>query len=422
MKTKLPFLLLCIGLFLTACMQKEKTCVIKGTVINRPQSTQLRLVKAFVDFRSKSAVLIPIVDGSFRHEIKYRDVEGYTLVFEDEHKQGNMRPITFFTSEDSITMELYPMQEFEKNTIDGGEENRQFAQYEKKKMGEYMERTQPIQDSMRHLREAGKYHSQIMKDLFVKLENTEQQDEKYKMYGQINELYKSGEGLTPEANELKAQRSAVFKDIQNKELDYLSKNGSISAYHTLIMAITQSSYSPDMYDFEKLSSLQKKYAAKYKYHPYTRYSNEVLWRFANMKPGGKFFDFTLPDLNGNEYTLSEEIKGKYAFIDIWAPWCGPCIAKGRKMKPVYESYKDKGFTVVGVASKYRELADVEKRLEEDQYQWITLIDQPERDSRIKEHYGTEMAGGGCILVDKEGKVVLVNPTVEEVEKVLATNL
>jgi hypothetical protein len=33
-----------------------------------------------------------------------------------------------------------------------------------------------------------------------------------------------------------------------------------------------------------------------------------------------------------------------------------------------------------------------------------------------------MAGGGCVLVDKAGKIVLVNPSVEEVAKVLEANL
>lgn len=180
--------------------------------------------------------------------------------------------------------------------------------------------------------------------------------------------------------------------------------------------------SPEIFNFDGLSALQKKYAAKFKNHPYTNYSDEVSWRFANMKPGGDFFDFKLPDLNGKKHSLSDEIKGKYAFIDIWAPWCGPCIAKSCEMKALFEDYKNKNFTVIGIASKYQEISDIEKLLEKDKYPWITLIDKPELDSRINEHYGIEMAGGGCVLVDKAGKIVLVNPSVEEVEKVLEINL
>jgi len=422
MKSKITLLVICFGLIISACTQKEKTCVITGKVINRPQSTHLRLSKSFVDLRSKTAVLIPIVDNTFTHEIKFKDIEAFSLVFEDEFIKGAMRPITFFATNDTVSMTLFPVEEYEKNSINGGIENQQFIEHEKKKMDEIIDKTKPINDSLHALQRTNKFHSQIMKDLFEKLKNTEKQEDKFKMYNQINELYKSREGLSPAARKLSAQNDSIMKIIQDKELEFIRNNISISTYYSLIQAILNTEYFPDIFNFDELNVLQVRYAAKFKNHPYTNYSNEVLWRFANMKPGGNYYDVTLPDLNGKEYKLSEEIKGKYAFIDIWAPWCGPCISKSREMKPVFEEYKNKDFTVIGIASKYQEVSDVEKLLEKDKYPWITLIDKPELDSRINEHYGIEMAGGGCVLVDKAGKIVLVNPSVEEVKKVLEANL
>lgn len=409
-------------MIISACTQKEKTCIISGKVINRPQSTELRLSKSFVDFRSQSAVIIPIKDSTFKYEFNFKDVEAYTLVFEDENIQGRMRPITFFTTDGTITMELNPMEEYKKNVISGGKLNQEFNEYQKKKIEDSMEKTKPIHDSMEVLRATDNYNSQLMKDLLEKLENTEKQEDKFKMYTQINELYQSGEGLSPAAKKLNAQSDSINKILQDKELEYITENISIPSYFTLIQAILDTEYFPEIFDFDKLNALQKIYAAKFKNHPYTQYSTEVLWRFTNMKPGGNFYDFTLPDLEGKEHILSNEIKEKYAFIDIWAPWCGPCIAKSREMKVVYDTYKDEGFTVVGVASKYEKVENVVNLLEKDKYPWITLIDKPELNSRINEHYGIEMAGGGCILVDNSGKIVLVNPTVEDVQNVLETNL
>jgi hypothetical protein len=43
-------------------------------------------------------------------------------------------------------------------------------------------------------------------------------------------------------------------------------------------------------------------------------------------------------------------------------------------------------------------------------------------NRINQHYGNEMAGGGCVLVDNNGKIVLVNPSVDDVKRALETNL
>lgn len=422
MKVKILLILFCLSVFLTACTQKERTCVITGKVINRPQSTQLRLTKAFVDYRSQSAVLIPIKDSTFKYEFNFKDIEAYKLVFQDEYTQGSMRPTTFFATKGTINMELFPMEENKKNIISGGKENNEFLEYQKINNDEIDKKTKPITDRLKVLQANDAYESQIMKDLYKKLENTEKKEDKFKMYIQIDELYRSGEGLSPAAKKLDAQYDSLRKIIQDKENEFIKESITIPNYYTLIQSLLNSEDSPKIFDLDELSALQKKYAAKFKNHPFTNYSNEVSWRLANMKPGGDFFDFKLPDLNGKEHTLSEEIKGKFAFIDIWAPWCGPCIAKSREMKPLFENYKDKDFTVIGVASKYQEIADVEKLLEKDKYPWITLIDKPELDSRIIEYYGIEMAGGGCVLVDKAGKIVLVNPSVEEVAKVLEANL
>jgi thiol-disulfide isomerase/thioredoxin len=422
MKIRILLILFCTSVLLSSCTQEEEKCIITGKVINRPQSTHLRLTKAFVDFRSQSAVLIPIKDSTFNYEFNFKDIEAYNLVFQDEFIQGNMRPITFFTTNGTINMELYPMEENKKNIIAGGKENNEFLEYQKKKNDEIDKKTKPIIDSIKVLQANDEYQSQIMKDLNKKLENAENKEDKYKMYTQINELYQSGEGLSTAAKKLNNQNDSLMKVIQDKEVEFIKENTTIPNYYILIQAILSTEYSPQIFDFDELSAIQKEYAAKFKNHPYTLYSNEVLWRLVNLKPGGDFFDFKLPDLNGKEHSLSEEIKGKYAFIDIWAPWCGPCIAKSREMKPLFEDYKNKDFTVIGVASKYQEISDMEILLEKDNYPWITLIDKPELDSRINEHYGIEMAGGGCFLVDKAGKIVLVNPSVEEVKKVLETNL
>ncbi len=422
MKIKIYLFILGISLLISACTQKENTCIITGKVINRPQSTELRLTKSFVDFRSQSAIQIPIKDSSFYYELHFKDIEAYTLVFDDEFIQGAMRPITFFATDGTINMELYPMNEYKKNIISGGKENSDFIEYQKNKMDEMGELTKPIQDSMRILQANDNYNSQEMKDLLERLKNTEKQEDKFKMYTEINEMYQSGEGLSIAARKLNAQYDSISKLFQDREVEYLRNNVTIPSYYMLIQAIIYTKDFPKIFELEPLRNLQKVFSSKFKNHSYTEYSNEILWRIANLKPGGEFFDFTLPDTIGTEHTLSKEISGKFAFIDIWAPWCGPCIAKSREMKPIYDTYKDKGFTVVGVASKYEEFENVLNLLKKDKYPWITLVDKPELDSRINEHYGIEMAGGGCVLVDNSGKIVLVNPTVEDVQKVLETNL
>ena len=51
-----------------------------------------------------------------------------------------------------------------------------------------------------------------------------------------------------------------------------------------------------------------------------------------------------------------------------AKWCGPCRRHSMAMIPIYEKYKDKGFTVLAIAAE-RRAEDMQKAVEQDGYPW-----------------------------------------------------
>ncbi len=76
------------------------------------------------------------------------------------------------------------------------------------------------------------------------------------------------------------------------------------------------------------------------------------------------YDFTLPDINGKPVTLSK-IKGMI-ILDFWATWCGPCKAEIPYLQKLYDKYKDKGLTVIGVTSEsLNKLTDFRKQMQDN---------------------------------------------------------
>ena len=48
-------------------------------------------------------------------------------------------------------------------------------------------------------------------------------------------------------------------------------------------------------------------------------------------------------------TKLEDLRGKYVYIDVWATWCGPCIAEIPHMKKVEEAFHGKNIEFVGIS-------------------------------------------------------------------------
>lgn len=141
----------------------------------------------------------------------------------------------------------------------------------------------------------------------------------------------------------------------------------------------------------------------------------------SLRPGKPAPDFSAPSLDGSRHSLSELIEGKIAVLDCWASWCAPCRRHSIELITVYEKYKDKGFTVVGVAREYETLDDMKEAIESDGYPWIQLYDLDGAEG-VWPLYGLSGAGGGIFLIDRDGKIVRHVVEIKEVEEYLEENL
>lgn len=66
------------------------------------------------------------------------------------------------------------------------------------------------------------------------------------------------------------------------------------------------------------------------------------------RAGGVAADFTYPDVNGKNVSLSD-FKGKVVLIDVWATWCGPCKQEIPHLKKLEEEMKGTDVVFLGVS-------------------------------------------------------------------------
>ncbi|WP_341325453.1 redoxin domain-containing protein [Methylotuvimicrobium sp. KM2] len=64
-------------------------------------------------------------------------------------------------------------------------------------------------------------------------------------------------------------------------------------------------------------------------------------------------DYRLPDLNGNERSLSEW-RGKITIVNFWATWCPPCREEIPEFVALQQEYQDRGLQFVGIAIETKE--------------------------------------------------------------------
>lgn len=97
-------------------------------------------------------------------------------------------------------------------------------------------------------------------------------------------------------------------------------------------------------------------------------------RAKQVKNGDPFpSDPTIIARDGSKTKLSEVIKGKVAYIDFWATWCGPCCREIPFMEKVYDRFKNNDRIVFVSVSQDDDCAAWENKIDRDQPQWPNFI-------------------------------------------------
>lgn len=112
-------------------------------------------------------------------------------------------------------------------------------------------------------------------------------------------------------------------------------------------------------------------------------------------------NWTLKDINGEHFTLSENLGEGPTLLLFWSTWCRPCKQEMKEYKSIFEDYLEKGIQILAIAednSKTR--SKVKPFIQSTGYKFTVLHDPT---GEVLKSYGG-MSIPFTVVLDREGRV------------------
>ncbi|MDR1273272.1 MAG: TlpA family protein disulfide reductase [Odoribacteraceae bacterium] len=388
-------------------------CVLKGEVIDRPQSSRLLLLKAGEDALSAKMTYIPVHDGKFEYTLYANAEEAYELIFSEEIRKGSWYPVDFIAETGMLDFTLNPDDRREENVVKGGK----YTDAYRAVMDTLTKETRLLSSELQRLLEENRYYTpefSALREQSIALIKNDPTKRKA-IQEQLSQSAREGNSLSEDAKALNKERERVREVYVNDLLEYVKAHVDIIGYALLVKITRETIFLTATAPM--LTIFHDAYEKKFPRHPYTSlmqsYEQATGIQAGKPCPDGSVLDAS----TGKEVRLADLIKGnKVTLVHLWMSWCSPCRAHGMEMIPVYEMYKDKGFAVIGISRDQKRIMNMV--VERDKYPWVNLLDQNDEQHSLWTKFGISNAGGADFLVDGQGNFLAVGTTPDKIKKIL----
>jgi len=118
-------------------------------------------------------------------------------------------------------------------------------------------------------------------------------------------------------------------------------------------------------------------------------------------------DFRLKDLDGNWFSLSENLDGNVVYISFWATWCVPCRREMPHLEKLHQEFSEQGLTMIGVnTDPPGTTSKIKPYIKRYKISYTTLLDP---NNNVLDKYNPTRELPYAVLVDRAGNVVQVFP-------------
>lgn len=404
--------------------KNHSVCILQGVVKNRTSDT-IYIRKSTQDLRAflENPIKIPVKNGAFTYQLPFTETEALELIFQDELEKGSWSPILFFPYSGRVSFELYPQKDWLNNRVEGGILNKSYVTFRSDNQRKFQAAKNNLYQTRDSLIRVNAFETAAYQQIFKDLRQLKpgDQDGRVPLYQKSDEMEKTGARYTDLARQLYVNPfDSLMREEYHWKYQYLTQHISLSSYYSLwtdVMRVAKDNRIVAQYIRELFPVYKKKFPG----HVYTKSIEQQLNGLQKVAVGNSFLDVKAFTLNGDTMQLSKVITGKITLIDFWGSWCGPCIAKMRLVKPLYERFKNKGFVIVGIAREFQSLAAVKNRIAIENYVWQNLLDIDDK-LNVWNKYGINNGVGMMVVVDQQGKIVAIDPKASELEELLVKTL